>query len=265
VFRTEANESNMNRVLRTSLLAVLAAPLSLSAVPTLLAQDPGAKPETRQAAPEPEPTISIEFAGGSLRNFTDLVRQTPMHPNIVVSGQADAIQLPAISLQGASVEAALQSVGAIVPDPWDVGVRAMGHGERRVFTVVAGERHHVPPPQASASRPQGVRVFSLTKLISPLPIDSQDHPVAQTPETILSATQVAMELSQETEEKPVLRFHPESGLLLVKGTSQQIDAVEQVLRGIEANQGFERQAQMMAAGKGPEHTGERQEKIKEAK
>jgi len=156
--------------------------------------------------------------------------------------------MPAIELRSAPIQAALESIAMVVPDPYRAKAVVNvvpGSGVPVYSVVIAADQ---PPPASSE-----VRVFTLSTLTKALPTDPVDAPVVLPAKTVLSAIEAgARVLNQQFD----LRYHEESGLLFLRGTSAQIEMVQQVLGNLQRDQErvrMELQKQRAARAAGAEH------------
>ena len=204
---------------KTKLLAAL-----FAAAP-LLAQAQG---QTGEQPPARDPTtITLSFDGGTLKDLLDRIRAQAPGVNIVASGLAADIFLSAVELRAAPIQAALESITMVVPEPYRAkAIVAPGNGVPVYSVIIAANR---PPPPPSSE----VRVFTLSTLTKALPTDPVDAPVVLPAKTVLSAIEAgAHVLNQQFD----LRFHEESGLLFVRGSAEQIELVQQVLGNLQREQ-----------------------------
>ena len=214
----------MTHALFASLVAttMIAAPLS--------SQRGGQRP--REANKSTEHTVSFESRNGtSLSELLELIRQKT-GANIVASEEADDILLPRMSLQKASLGAALEAITQIVPSYYTVKVRANHDvGGKPVYAVQVQSRKRPKVSNKSVLPRLEVRVFSLRELILPPPgIETRDDLVLRD-ESVLNAIDVGLNI-QPTGTKAVMKFHVDSGLLFVRGTPQQIHVCEEVLSNL---------------------------------
>lgn len=221
----------MHRTLRivaaAAVLAVAAAPQSQSPATSERANGPTASPST-----------SVAFAGGTLADLIGAIRARDVRANIVAAIDCAEVPMPAINLTDVTVIDALRAAGAVADQEWVVSAAVECSGKMPVHTVVVarrGGKFGAPKPE-----PQRAMVFSLKKLTETWPGDSENRPVAQKPETILSAIEAGVQGTSM--QAPKLRYHAESGLLFVHGDGQQVDLVKQVLSSIEEGQSHQRQA-----------------------
>ncbi|MFN9705053.1 MAG: hypothetical protein ACK595_09560 [Planctomycetota bacterium] len=173
----------------------------------LLAQQP---PEpAKPAATPPAATVRVSFAGGTFGEFVDLLRRQATGANIVMAtGAIDAL-LPRLELNGANIEQALEAACSVAESPWPVRcVEIRGDGAP-VYSILYAS----PPPPPPSSHEAGWRtqVYSLVQLTN-----DADKGIGIKVETVLSAIEAA------TEGKLALRFHGDSGMLIVRGGAELI-------------------------------------------
>lgn len=178
----------------------------------------------------PAVTVTLEFDGGTMEQFVAAVRKEQGKANIVLADAARDARVPSLELKDAGIEQALEGACMAAEADYDVRVREFDGVGQPVYSIVA-ERSPVRGGRAGqVVRPgaddQQQRVMSLNTLIkqrlygvAPLKVD-----------TVLSAIELA--LSDEAV-APRVRFHEDSGLLLVRGTMVQVDVVEQILRMLQ--------------------------------
>ncbi|MFN9334683.1 MAG: hypothetical protein ACK6D1_19005 [Planctomycetota bacterium] len=184
----------------------------------LLAQQP---PEpAKPAATPPAATVRVSFAGGTFGEFVDLLRRQATGANIVMAtGAIDAL-LPRLELNGANIEQALEAACSVAESPWPVRcVEIRGDGAP-VYSILYAS----PPPPPSSSHEAGWRtqVYSLVQLTN-----DADKGIGIKVETVLSAIEAA------TEGKLALRFHRDSGLLIVRGVPEHIAVAREVLSELD--------------------------------
>jgi hypothetical protein len=194
-------------------------------------------PPRKQEAPQP--VISIDFGGGSLRDLVDAMRRTDPRLNITASALARDVKLPDLAVKGASVINVLNAAAIIAPAEFGVVCRMAENSGEPVYTV-AVERRHQPNPPKPVER--GVHVFSLATLTEPMAMDRKDKPIALATSSVLSALEVGVGMLGE--QAAVLKYHGESKLLFVEGTGEQLDVVREVLQNLQKDQIEQRQAQV---------------------
>lgn len=180
-------------------------------------------------------SVSFAFQGGTLAEFCDLLRRLDAKPNIVVAPLAAPAKLPAMNLVGASVDQALSAACAVAASDVRIALKEFRGPGEPVFTILAQapKAAEATEPDAAANGAReaspdrtATRVFSLNKLLlSELPV-----------ETILTALEAALATANapETLAKATLRFHKDSGLLIVRGSADQLRLVDEALRCLVA-------------------------------
>ena len=208
--------------MNTKLTALLLlAPLALSTV-SAVAQDAPATSQRRRAAPTAV-TVSLKFAGGTMADFVAAVRADQSKANIVLATQARNAQVPAMVLKSAGLEQALEGACMAAAADYDVRVKEFRGSGEPVYSIVAQKRHSNTAEQVlPADHDSQQWVSSLNELTSERVSGMKAMDVA----TILSAIELAL---SDEKKAPSLRFHKDSGLLLVRGSREQISVVEQVL------------------------------------
>ncbi|MBM3961548.1 MAG: hypothetical protein FJ306_06555 [Planctomycetes bacterium] len=178
-------------------------------------------------------SVSFAFQGGTLADFCELLRRLDAKPNIVVAPLAAQAKLPAMNLVGASVDQALSAACAVAASDVRIALKEFRGPGDPVFTILAQapKAAEATEPDVAAKGPReaspdrtATRVFSLNKLLA------FDVPV----ETILTALDAALETAYETRATATLRFHKDSGLLIVRGSADQLRLVDEALRCIVA-------------------------------
>jgi hypothetical protein len=127
-------------------------------------------------------------------------------------------------LKGAGLEQALSGAAMAAEADFEVRVKEFrGEGEP-VYSIVAYARPQQVVAGVAGPDPKAEQqsVFSLNELTGAQPFDVEPFSV----ETILGALRLATEGEQNP---PRIRFHEDSGLLLVRGTQAQIGVVQLTL------------------------------------
>ena len=174
--------------------------------------------------------ISVDFDGGSLRDYVDAIRSVSK-TNILLEDGVDEVMVPAVELKRVEVGTALDAVTDIVEDKRSVNVRS--HRSKfgaTVYTVQVRSRQ-----QTNVATMQGpqrhVQVFSLRSLIEPMPGYPGDEAQVFEAKTILTAIETGLSISGD-KHAAVLRYHADSGLLFVEGSINQTSMVHSVLKSM---------------------------------
>lgn len=239
----------MPRPMLSLLIATLAAC-------TCLAQE-AAKPVAPPPPKEREPVVvSLKFDGGTLAAFVERVRACDSRVNIVLSTEAARAEVPPIELSNAGLDQVVQAVASSATADYAIVAREHRGGGERVYTLVAA------PAQPGGTTPRRVdpadRVVTQVFSLNPLTDVAKD---GNTPGTgfaapaILSAIETAIDTTSPgvAGVAPLLRYHPDSGLLIVRATREQIETAKDVLGNLENDVTRRRQTGQRAepaAGKG---------------
>ncbi|MBX3375553.1 MAG: hypothetical protein KF678_00950 [Phycisphaeraceae bacterium] len=208
---------------------ILAVATLLSGAPMLT---PPALAQNGGATTASDPFVSIDFAGGTVANYVDALRKTGRAVNIVVSERAAKQQLGTVSLNRVTVGVAVYAIHAAA---------ASGAGQWRIdpispypATAVRTAGLATPEPEAYSvdflplgNRGQDVVVesYSLMRIIKP---DGKTDGVD--PKVVLTAIETGLKLLNEgAEQAPDLKFHPDSGLLFVRGSSADVRLVGSIV------------------------------------
>lgn len=190
----------------TGLLLIAAAPVDPA--------DP-----TVQEASRPNDRIQrfdLDFEGGTAAAYVRAVRAVRPDANIVLMTDAADVPMPPVQLKSVTLDGALApfdglrvSLGrefvelALVP-------HREPYGAVELYTVVA-ERH------AEAATTQ---VYSVSEMLDGK-VSSDD---------MLTAIETTLDMLAGTYAEAQIRFHPETGILIVRGHPEQVDAVQDVVR-----------------------------------
>ncbi len=207
----------------------------------------GQQPGWPQGQPEPSRITSVDFPGGKLKDYVALLKKSATRPvNVVVSGTGD-VTLPPIGLKDVSVAAAVGIVEYIEPLelPLDVEAIWAGAGGGPSFPAeLEGNQVFVIRPRSVQSYPPGerkeapaaniIQVFSLRSLLETAP-GTPDLPMTRTdPASLLTAVETALTMGAEGQ-KAEMKFHPETGVLVVRGTPGQTVAVGKLLSEVQGD------------------------------
>jgi len=215
----------------------------------------------------------VEFPGGTIKDYIDVLSKAAPDLNVVIRPETADVPMPPVSLKGVAHGTALQLIPALAESGGEIKVQPVlgpsGSGSE-VFVIgiqppqapgtpMMQVMHGTPGLPGRAMRtvgpaglggalpavpgvrpPKSVRVFSLRSLTS-----GSD---ALKPETVLTAIDTALGLQRADDEgePAAIKLHAESGLLVVHGVPEQIDAVEQVLTTMERDIRSQTTAQQQA-------------------
>ncbi len=208
---------------------LLIAAASLLVVPLALAQEAqpreGAGPQ-RQAAEEllrvarqNRQIITIDFPGGTLRQYIQALRAAsePNPINVVASSSAMQTPVGEINLEKVDAKTAVSALRWAVEPFGSVSVDEMESS----FGVAVGM-----PSRAKVRAPE-TEVLSMRDLTTPMPGDPLGQSLTVGPDVVLTAARTAM--MSDNGDAPDLKYHADSGLLIIRGGEGQINAAKSVL------------------------------------
>jgi hypothetical protein len=216
---------------------------------------PGAPAQPSPLTPPPSqpeqvgPIISVNFAGGQLRDYVAAVREAAAKVgqgvNIIMPKEAETETVPAISLTSVSVDTALRALSFTFTDNSgpQVATRVISNTSDQTITFAMQYANRRPslatPPgmMMQGSEPRTSRVYSLRSLIEPPEGLPPDPALIMPVEGVLSALRAAAELETKANAEggtradapPEFLLHKDSQLLICRGTNSQQKLVESVL------------------------------------
>lgn len=227
--------------MRRTTLALLAACL-LPTGPVALGQDgsSGAGRQTVTAADDQSldrfygPTIDTNFDGGTMAAYIEAVKRAAGEraPTVMVRGNAEAVMVGPVELRRIPMVGALQLLDG-VHDGGDrthafhvqtknVGAGAGGDAAFLVNIESLG--------RAANQMPRDFRVLPIREITEALPGDPPE--IVLPAETVLTAIETVIDITDADGGGADIRFHPESGLLMLAGPIKSLDAAETVLERI---------------------------------
>ncbi|MDX2131028.1 MAG: hypothetical protein SFY69_03115 [Planctomycetota bacterium] len=217
--------------MRTSRALTLAAVCGLVpalSLPALAQRAPGT-PATPGAgalpAADPERLYTVNFPGGAVADYVELLRQSKpgRGTNIVVSMEAARVRLAPISLRDVSLGSAVYAMhSAAGTADGELRIRLLDDGGDELY----GVDYSVPirtgglgqPPANSRNAPDlRMEVLSLRPVT--------DGAGALRVEAALTGVQTALDLAPG--EPAEMKFHAETGLLIIRGTPEQLHAAQE--------------------------------------
>ncbi|HWB20721.1 MAG TPA: hypothetical protein VG711_10500, partial [Phycisphaerales bacterium] len=167
---------------------------------------------------EHRPGINVSFNGGTISQYIDTVRKSDPDANIVLLSKLDDVTLPPVKLLNVDVFTALKVLTWMPatsddrPVSIDVGRENPEFtNQAPVFIIADHTKGPAAPPR------ERVVVISLKDLIN----DSLSA------DDILTAMESSAKLAGKDSAQPEIRFHKETGLVIARGTNEQIDAIQE--------------------------------------
>jgi hypothetical protein len=233
---------------------LLAAPLTAQET----AQPP--RPSSTQPRPQtppdraPAPRINVEFPGGAVRDYVRAVREAakPANVNVIAPESVLSATIDEISLRDVTIDTAVRAIEwAITPR----GVVAVQPIDTSTFGIIDNTPtwpiHPQAPNAAPAPKPQPMlQVLSLRDLVERMPGDPEDAPMTVPADVVLTAVRTAIESDPAGGEPAELKYHADSGLIIVRGTAQQVNAATSVLDRMQTDLRTRRNAAREAAKAG---------------
>ena len=245
-----------------SAAALLAASLLLpSALPGQEAPAAGAGLNLGLSPEEGPQLVSLDFPGGNLSSYVDLLREK-FDVNAVVAPDTSDYPMPPLSLKKVSMGTAMNLIEAmsrsLSGDAGTVTVNTLSDQEGTPVFIVDLKSPTIqtglpglPPPQGARGIPQRIfrgggtqvagpspqpvrtlQVFSIKLLTQPIP---GRNDLAMPADNVLTAIDTALGLSSG-DEPAQIKYHPETGLIFVHGTPGQLEAVGTLIRTLNDDQ-----------------------------
>lgn len=216
----------------------------------LLILGAGSMPAAAQVQPggdggrpaHPEGLISVQFGGGTVADYVNLLRgaMKPQPSNIALSESAAGAVLPQVQLDAVTLGTALEAIQFIAPtgtgEQWVIQPLTNGDEPPAFAVTLVRNRPMGMEPAVTSNVPAAdqdriLQVFSIKELIDP------SIPGGLTSETVLSAVEVALRMAGEgSKQTPAeVKFHPDSGLIILEAPPQQVGAIEGLLQRMRSD------------------------------
>jgi hypothetical protein len=185
-------------------------------------------------------TISVSFGGGSVKSFVAALRKASgdVPVNIVVSGDIEGLDLPEIELEQVTVANAVRSLEFLRLPDHRIGVEALD--ESMPFGVLAIKawrsdgasafRESVQVQMTAGQIERQVTIFSLAELLES---DVDDDSATADVSTLLAAVDAALAMADA--QGAEIKFHPDSSLLIVRGTGRQLSLVKELITAMNSD------------------------------
>ncbi|MFO0830373.1 MAG: hypothetical protein U0637_00890 [Phycisphaerales bacterium] len=192
-----------------------------------------------------EPTIpEVVFPGGTIQQYIDYLRSIAPNNtvNVVVTGEVGQAALPGVNLRGVTVGQAVEIIPSVIEGQRRVDIDAT---RNQAGTVSVYTLRYPGTGNPLTDSPSPISIFQINDLIRSEggdggPLASGTLPV----NTILTAIESAVKMVGGP--APELKFHAESGMLLMKGSQPQMEATRDILINLRESTG-----RVNALGGGP--------------
>jgi len=184
-------------------------------VPQALAQEPPHEQDQTESSQIQEIRVSVDFGGGTLNEYVSALRnaQSKQPINIVVTPEAEDLPVPPVNLIDVPIEAAVEMLEGKYPLP-ESGYASVDVDDYSRF----GDPNHTLLKVAASRDARNVHtsVWSVT----------EEMEAGLPAEKILAAVEAVLSVFPYESN---LKFHEATGLLILRGTEDQIAAVEEAL------------------------------------
>ena len=226
-------------------LATLA--LGLAIAPPLLAQTEAAGQPAREelraatlgrAAQDQDqsaffgPVVETQFTGGTLADYIEAVKRAAGDdaPTVMIRGDAGTIRVAPVDLRQIHMFAAIQlldgnHMGVDSQTPYgvkSVNVGSPSGGRPAYLVTIEGYGRSKP-----GAPEREFMVLPIREITEALPGDPPEIVIPA--ETVLTAVETVIAIADPEGSATEIRFHPESGLLMLAGPSKALVAAQQVL------------------------------------
>lgn len=176
--------------------------------------------------------FDLDFSGGTLKEYVEAIRNKNRKANIVIMPDAMNIPMPPVQLKSVDLNSAMRILDNMVVgsdfQEVEISLRYVpGNsdlGELDIFTINASGR----------SLPVSTLVLSVSYILQG-EVSDRD---------LLTTIESSLELVSEGQPEAKVQFHPETGILIVRGHVAQVELVSNLLD--ELNQAAARKQQIMA-------------------
>lgn len=228
-------------LMRPVIPALLTTLILTTATTATFAQD---EPSETSAQKDKNTIYDVNFPGGTMAEYTDLLLKTFPNASIILMPGTEAFVLPKIHARipqrGGGMDAEKTALELVCGIP---GMLFYPRTQRTVegmleFTVFGlGDAYRVEAvpierPRSRTSNPNANSGFGSNKMavtVYPL-IEITDGSVSM--EEILGTLKVAFDLEDDTD-MPTIRYHEPTSILFVRGTHKQLDTVDSTLEALK--------------------------------
>jgi hypothetical protein len=171
--------------------------------------------------------LTIDFPGGTVADYVASIRKQSPDSNILLMADAEVVPVPAMRLRNVTLGAAIQILDPLVLENEMAQVRLgtdVTHNPpgEAVWSIVARAKYQKAPSQTA--------VIAVGHVLAG-EVDA---------ESLLTAIETGLSLFGEQYQRPEMRFHEPTGLIIARGHPQQVsminDVVNQIYENIKSSQ-----------------------------
>ncbi len=204
------------------------------------ARSSGALPTPGGQSAQPEPVLDLEFGGGTVGEYVELVRRgSPEVLNFAMADGISDLAIVPLTLRAVSPRDAVEMVARLakpIADTRLIVEERVGPGSRTF--IVEAVPDMTPSGGPRRKDPELVtRVFSINSLVGPAWSSDRndDESRGLTAPVVLASLEQGLSIADPWKPDPMIRFHTDSGLLIVRGTQSQIEVAELTIRNLQSD------------------------------
>ncbi len=171
--------------------------------------------------PEPGPIlVTVNFPGGTVADYVQALKKAAGGVNIVAAIETKDVQMPAVDLTNASLAGALGVLNGRTAQTADRYIKLAVHEnfggsseEKMVYAIDAAVQGRAVDDRIMQ------RVWSVKNILEN----------GTQPNDLLTAVQTSLDLLSNPGKPAQLKFHEATGLIIVRASPDQIDAIQQVI------------------------------------
>lgn len=175
------------------------------------------------ATTSPSETFGIEFHGGTVAQYVDLVRHHAPSANIVIDGGVEGMVIGTITLPAIELSLAMEALARTMPGGVQIQVDVSQGDQSSLFTVSSWDRPSAQPSRTARPRAGTAASGLMVEAISVAIVAGRD----QLPSLLQSLHQA--NAMMENASGCVLELDHAAGLLLVKGTGSQRSLMREIV------------------------------------
>lgn len=172
------------------------------------------------AAAQPPELVDFTFPGGTLKEYVDLALSTFDDFQVSVAPEIESVKLAPVKLKGISSGSAVMN---LIPH-LSGGQRVMTN-----YASVGGSGTPLNMHWRVSAPPFTTGVFAVRDYLEANGQASRDSSM----KALISAIEAALDIGSYSTPRVKIKLHPDTGLLLIAGTEEQVKVVEQVVAQLQ--------------------------------